>query len=87
MVYGDFKSLVRKKVTDNLLLDKAFNIAINPRNDGYQRASVSVVYKSFDKKSGASGSGFKSAVKQVLHKSIISKLKQSVFKTVIGVLM
>ena len=68
MIYGDFKNLVRRKASDKVLLDKGFNIAINPRNDGYQRAPVSVVCKSFDKKSAASGSGFKSTVKQVLHK-------------------
>ena len=36
--------------------DKAFNIANNPKYDGYQRRLASMVYKIFDKKS-SSGSG------------------------------
>ena len=31
--------------------DKAFNIAKNPKYDGYQREVASMVYKFFDKKS------------------------------------
>ena len=30
--------------------DKAFNIAKNPKYDGYRRGFASVVYKCFDKK-------------------------------------
>ena len=30
--------------------DKAFNIAKNPKYDGYQRGLASMVYKCFDKK-------------------------------------
>ena len=30
--------------------DKAFNIARNPKYDGYQRGFASMVYKFFDKK-------------------------------------
>ena len=35
--------------------DKAFNIAKNPRYDGYQRGLASMVYKFFGKKSKGSG--------------------------------
>ena len=35
--------------------DKAFNIAKNPKYDGYQRRSASMVDKLFDKKSTGSG--------------------------------
>ena len=35
--------------------DKAFNIAKNPKYDGYQRGLASMVYKFFDKKSARSG--------------------------------
>ena len=37
------------------LRDKAFNIAKNPKYDGYQRGLASMVYKCFDKKSKGSG--------------------------------
>ena len=37
MTYGDFKDLARRTAPDKVLRDKAFNIAKNPRYDGYQR--------------------------------------------------
>ena len=43
MTYGKF------------LRAKAFEIASNPKFDGYQRVLASMVYKSFDKKSTGSG--------------------------------
>ena len=51
MAYGDFKDLIRRTTADNALRDKAFNIAKNPKYDGYQRGLASMVYKYFDKKS------------------------------------
>ena len=45
MGYGDFKDLARRTASD-----KAFNIAKNPKNVGYQRGLVFVVYNFFDKK-------------------------------------
>ena len=50
MAYGDFKDLNRKTFADNVLSDKAFNIAKDPRYDGYQRGLAAMVYKLFDKK-------------------------------------
>ena len=35
MVYGDFKDLTRRTVSDKILRDKAFNIALNPKYLGY----------------------------------------------------
>ena len=55
MVYGDFKDLKRRQFSDKVLKDKAFDIAKNPRYDGYQRGLASMVYKFFDKKSKGSG--------------------------------
>ena len=49
MAYGDFKDIYRRKASDKVLRDKAFNIAKNPKYDGYQRGLLSMVYKSFDK--------------------------------------
>ena len=57
MVYGDFKDLNRRTFAEKLLRDKAFNIAKDPKYDGYQRGLASVVYKFFDKK--MSGRGIK----------------------------
>ena len=35
MTYGDFKDLARRTTFDNVLRDKAFNMAENPKYDGY----------------------------------------------------
>ena len=51
MAYGDFKDLARRAASHKFLRDKAFNIAKNPKHDGYQRGLASIVYKFFDKKS------------------------------------
>ena len=53
MAYGDFKDLKRRTASDKVLRDKAFNIAKNPKYDGYQRGLASMVYKFFDKKSAS----------------------------------
>ena len=55
MAYGDFKDLKRRTASNKILRDKAFNIAKNPRCDGYQRGLACMVYKFFDKKSAGSG--------------------------------
>ena len=47
MACGDFKDLARGTASDKILHDKAFNIAKNPKDDGYQRGLASVVYKFF----------------------------------------
>ena len=35
MAYGDFKGLSRRAASDKIFRDKAFNIAINPKYEGY----------------------------------------------------
>ena len=44
MTYGDLKHLARRTASDKVLWDKAFNIAKNPKYDGYQRGIASMVY-------------------------------------------
>ena len=78
MAYGDFKDLARRTHSDKVLRDKAFNIAKNPKCDGFQRGLASMVYNFFDKET--SGSGVNNEIKQnkqlteELHKPIIRKL-------------
>ena len=55
MAYVDLKNFARRTASDKILRDKAFNIAKNPRYDGYQRGLASMVYKFFNKKSTGSG--------------------------------
>ena len=40
----------QQEAADKVLRDKAFNIAKNPKYDGYQTGLASMVYKCFDKK-------------------------------------
>ena len=55
MAHGDFKDLARRTASDKILRDKAFDIAKNPKYDGYQRGLVSMIYNFFDKKVPGSG--------------------------------
>ena len=50
MADGEFKDLNGRTIADKVLHDKAFNIAKNPKYDGYQRGLSWMVYKCFDKK-------------------------------------
>ena len=43
MTYGDFKDLNRGTFAGKVLRDKAFNIAEDPKYDGYQRGFASMV--------------------------------------------
>ena len=79
MAYGKYKDLTKRTESDKALRDKAFEIACNPKYDGYERTLASVVYKFFDKKS-AKGSGINSISNQQLadklHKQIVRKFKR-----------
>ena len=55
MAYGDFKDLAKRAAADKVLKNKAFNIAKDPKYDGYQRGLASMVYKFSDKKTSGSG--------------------------------
>ena len=37
MAYGDFEDLAKRTAADKVLRDKAFNIAKDPKYDGYLR--------------------------------------------------
>ena len=80
MPKAGFKDLKRRTQSDKVLKDKAFQIASNPKYDGYQRRLASIAYKFFDKKS--KGSGIKNEIEEnqqlanELHKPIIRKFKK-----------
>ena len=77
MADGDFKDLAKRTTSDKVLRYKAFNIAKNPKYDGYQRGIASMVYKFFDKKSKGSGVNIplesNEELAKELHKPIIRK--------------
>ena len=85
MAYGDFKDLAKRTAADKVLRDREFNIAKDPRYDGYQRVLTSMVYKFFDKKTA--GGAVKSIpqneqLAEELHKPIIKNfLKRNVYST------
>ena len=80
MTYRDFKDLAKRTAPDNILRDKAFKLASDPKYDEHQRGLVSMVYKFFDKK--PAGSGIKNEITQnqqlaeELQKPIIRKFKK-----------
>ena len=86
----------RRTFSKEVLRDKAFNIAKNPKYYGYQKGLASVVYKFFNKKSKDSGVA-NNEIKQnlqlaeELHKPIIRNFKKEQFiqdlKAIFGVLI
>ena len=46
----NLKDLTERSASDEILCDKAFNIAKNLKYDGYQRGLASMIDKFFDKK-------------------------------------
>ena len=77
--YFDSKDLTKRTLSDKVL-KKAFEIASDPKHDGYERGLASMVNKFFSKKS--KGSGIKNEIKQnqqlayELHQPIIRKFKK-----------
>ena len=77
--YADNKDLINRTRADNVLRDKAYDIASNPEYDGYQRGLASMVHKFFDKKtmrSGAVEPNESLKLADELHQSIIRKFKK-----------
>ena len=82
--YSDSKDLTKRTVEDNILRNRAFNIAKDPRYDGYQRGLASMVYKFVDKKSKGSGvkhvntklTPLNQQLAKELHKLIIKKFEK-----------
>ena len=94
LAYGDFKDLARRTAADKVLRVKAFNIAKDPKYDGYKKEFASMVYKFFVKKTA--GSGIKSMpqneqLAEELHTTIIKNPKKEKCiqhsKTIFGVLI
>ena len=79
--YSDSKDLTKRTAADKIFKNRAFNIAKDPKYDGYQRGLAAMVYKFFDKKSAGSGVNIKLApqnqqLAEEHHKAIIRKFKK-----------
>ena len=69
------KDLTKRTISDNILKNRAYEIARNRKYDGYQRALASMVYKFFDKKIG-SGVSVNEKLAEELYEAVIKKLKK-----------
>ena len=78
--YVGHKALINRTKSDNVLRDKAYNIASNPEYDGYQRGLASMVYKFFDKISMGIGvkklKNISLILADELHKPVIKKFNK-----------
>ena len=83
--YSDSKDLTKRTIADKNLKNRAFDIAKDPKYDGYLRGLASMVYKFFDSKVSGSGAKLIPENKQLaneLHKPIIRKFeKRTVYST------
>ena len=76
MAYGYCKDLTGRTVSNNILCGKAFNIAINRKDDGYQISLTSMFYILFDEKS--SGRTIKN--ENVYNKKLADKLHKPIIR-------
>ena len=74
MAYNKYNDLKRRTKSDKVLKDKAFEIASNPKYNGYERGLASMAYKFFDKKS--KGGLENRQLANELHKPIMKKFKR-----------
>ena len=77
MAYGIFKDLNKRTQAYNVLRDKAFEIASNPKYDDYQKRLASMIYKFFDKIS--TEIGIKNNIKQ--NQELANELHQKILPT------
>ena len=59
-----YNEFLKRTESDKVLRDKTFKVESNPKYDGYQRGSASMVYDFFNKK--FAGSGIKSTPNEQL---------------------
>ena len=79
MVYGDFKDVARRTASDKVLRYQAFNIAKNPKYDGYQRGLGSVVYKLFDKTTSGGVIDMPQELKKFINQLLKNLKKKALF--------
>ena len=75
--YSDSKDLIKRTVADKILKNKAFDIAKDPKYDGYQRGLASTVYKFFDSKVASPDKKSKGSGAKHLNTKLIPQNEQS----------
>ena len=86
MAYGYFEDLTRRTTSDKILRDKSFDIAKNPKYDGYQRRLASMIFARSEtiamRDKSACGRGIKNEnipkkeLAEEMHKPIIRKFER-----------
>ena len=94
VAYSDSKDLTKRTFADKNLKNRAFDIAKDPKYDGYQRGLASMVYKFFASKVSGSGAKLTPENEQLaneLHKQLLENLKKEKYiqhlKIIFGVLI
>ena len=77
------EDLAKRTFSDKIFKNSAYEIAINPKYDGFERQLASMVYKFFDKKTGSeekvtnkAGATVNEDLGQELHKPVIKNLNE-----------
>ena len=73
--YSNSKDVAKRTISDNILKDRAQEIARNHNYDEYQKALASMVYKVFGKKT-VSGVSVNFQPAEELHNAVIKKFKR-----------
>ena len=81
VAYSDGKDLTKRTVTEKNLRNRAFNIAKDPKYDGYQRGLASMDYKLFDKKSKGSGPKHVNTKLSPQNQQLAEELHKPIIKT------
>ena len=76
MAYSKFNNLDKRTQSENILTDKAFEIASNPKHVDYQRALASMAFMFFDKK--PTGSGIKNEIKE--NQQLVNELQDPIVR-------
>ena len=80
--YAKYKDRANRTQSDNVLKNKALNIAVDPKVNGYQRSLAAMVYKFFNERTKGSGINIRgnllvnSQLAEELRKPIIKNFKR-----------
>ena len=76
-VYAKYKDVENRLISDQKLRNSTYDIASNPKYDGYQRGLASMVYKFFDSKVAPLAKELdKRILAEELHKPVIKKFNK-----------
>ena len=75
--YAKYKDVENRLISDQKLRNSGYDIASNPKYDGYKRGLASIVYKFFDSKvAPGKGTGSNKILAEELHKPVITKFNK-----------